>query len=457
MSDARLQAILDAESSAIRAEQVARHPLTREVRRVAIFAEAFLPKVDGVTRTALLTVRYLEATGREVIVFAPNPALPQIGNICVVGVPSLWLPEFPESRAALLWPFVWRRLRAFRPDLIHLFSPFSLGVIGMLAGHALRVPVVANYQTDLPGYARSYGFGGLSGTFAAALRFIHNGCHLTLAPSRATFRELRDWHFKRLRMWGRGVDARRFTPARRKTAAGRAWRERLLAGRDPGCLVALYVGRIAREKHLETLRGVAHEPGVALTLVGDGHYRSEVRQALGQNAVFLGPLLGEDLANAYAAADCFVFPGPEETFGQVVLEAMASGLPVIVTRRGGPASFVAEGESGFLCPVDDAAAFAERIRCLRDDPARRAQMSAAARRYAEGLPWMDIMRQLEGYYGEAARLRLRAARLPGLRRNHPRRWLAGLFFFGCFAPLGFAALALWIVLDALFGRFRRRR
>ncbi len=456
-----LQAILATESRAIDSGSGGT-ALASTVQRVAIFTEAFLPKVDGVSRTALLTIRYLESTGRQLIVFAPAPAPARVGKTPVYAVPSLWLPSYPETRVALLWPFVLLRLRRFRPDLIHLFSPFSLGTMGMLAGGLLGIPVIANYQTDLPGYTRSYHANHLRQPFIDMLRFIHNGCGTTLAPTPATYSELRAWRFKRLRVWGRGVDAQRFTPARCDTE----WRQKLLAGRDPRSLIALYVGRMAKEKHLETLIDIAREPGVALTLIGGGNHFASIRQTLTENgaqAHFIGHLLGDDLANAFAAADVFVFPGPEETFGQVVLEAMASGLPVIVTDRGGPATLVSDGDSGFICPVDDAAAFNANVRLLRDDAAQRAKMAVAARRYAEARPWMDIMHALEAHYGHTIALyeryaRGRKMRLP--RAHHRvRRWLIGAYFLGLFAPSMFLALALWMLGDLcikLMGRLAGR-
>lgn len=373
--------------------------LVGDVRRVALFAEAFLPKVDGVTRTALLTIKYLQQTGREVIVFAPAPALPQIGNTQVVGVPSLWLPFYSETRVAPPWPFLLPRLRRFKPDVIHLFSPFSLGLMGMLAGGLLKVPVIANYQTDLPAYTRTYGFGAVHSSFVRLLRYLHNGCHLTLSPSRSALEDLECWGIRRTRLWERGIDTVRFTPAKRDLQ----WRERLLSGRDPNNLIVLYVGRMAKDKHLETLREVARLPGVTLVLIGGGADQPGISNAL-PDAQFIGTLYGDDLAHAYAAADVFVFPGPEETFGQVVLEAMASGLPPIVTNRGGPASYIIDGENGYICPVDDGRAFAERVVTLRNHPDWRAKMAHQARIYAEHHPWIAVMRQLETYYDEALRL-----------------------------------------------------
>jgi glycosyltransferase involved in cell wall biosynthesis len=188
---AQLDAVLTSES--VDLASYLPSEITGSVRRVAIFTEAFLPKVDGVSRTALLTIKYLQSTGRELIVFAPAPAIPHIGPTHVYAIPSLWAPDVPETRIAPPWPFLLPRLRHFAPDLIHLFSPASLGAIGMLAGSWLRTPVIATYQTDLPGYAGSYGYGSLRGMFIDVMRYIHNGCHLTLAPSKSTLAELAGW------------------------------------------------------------------------------------------------------------------------------------------------------------------------------------------------------------------------------------------------------------------------
>ncbi|MBO9308884.1 MAG: glycosyltransferase family 1 protein [Chloroflexi bacterium] len=403
-----IAAIIAAESSAL-GQPLPTEALCTAVQRVAIFTEAFLPKVDGVSRTALLTIRHLQRSGRQLLVFAPSPAPAQVEGTPIYSVPSLWLPSYPETRVALLWPPILERLQHFQPDLIHLFSPFTLGTLGMLGGGALRVPVVANYQTDLPGYAHSYGVPYLAPLFKAILRFIHNGCTLTLVPTSVVLAQLRAWRFKRLRLWGRGVDTTRFTPSRRSAA----WQARLRNGRAQARGVALYVGRMAREKHLEALSALASDPSIALTLVGDGEHLPQVRQALcagGGAAHFIGHLLGDDLADAYAAADVFVFPAVRETFGQVILEAMASGLPVIAADQGGSAALVRHGETGFLVPAHDKAAFHERTCQLLADSALRARMSAAARAYAEQQSWSAVMRDLEGHYAEAVRLQRRLLR-----------------------------------------------
>ncbi|NWF67524.1 MAG: glycosyltransferase family 1 protein [Chloroflexi bacterium] len=380
------------------------------VRRVALFAEAFLPKVDGVSKTAFLTLRYLQQTGREALVFAPDIAIGALGNTRVVRFPSLGFPKAPETRMAFPHPQIIHEIRAFQPDLIHLFSPALMSVSGMLLGRALGIPVIANYQTDLPGYAPVYGFPAFTQRMTRDwLRFLHNGCHLTLAPSHFTLRQLRRAGYKRLRHWGRGVDNERFQPLRYSPQM----RTRLLNGRDPQALLCLYVGRLAAEKRVDLLVEVARTPGVALTIVGDGALREDLERIFADTAThFTGYMYGEELAQAYASADVFLFTGPNETFGQVVQEAMASGLPSVVIDQGGAADLVQQGVSGFICPPHPGK-FAEYVRRLRDDAALRRSMARAARRAAENKPWEALMAQLEDYYREALDMNARLHAIAG--------------------------------------------
>lgn len=336
------------------------------------------------------------------LVFAPDIAPSSVAGSPVVALPSVGIPAAPESRMALPHPSVVQHLNDFKPDLIHLFSPALLSVSGMLVGRQRRIPVIANYQTDLPAYAHHYGMPLLSNLVQEWLRYLHNGCHLTLVPSNWTLRTLRASGYRRLRKWGRGV-SERYNPARRSAY----WRERLLAGRDPDALLCIYVGRLANEKRIDLLLETARTPGIALTIIGDGALRDELEaQFAGTGTHFTGYLYGDDLADAYAAADAFMFTGASETFGQVVQEAQASGLPAIVIDQGGVTDLVQAGVTGFLCPADGQA-FADAAIKLRDDEALRRQMSANARRCAEQHPWESVLAELETHYNEAVQLNRR--------------------------------------------------
>lgn len=389
--------LLDVHHSSIRAP----------IQRVAIVAEAFLPKVDGVTKTAYLTLRYLQQTGREVLVIAPDIAPNQIGASRIIPMPSIGMPLVPETRVALPHPAVNRHLREFQPDLIHLFSPAFMSFNAMIAGHRMGIPVIANYQTDVPGYVVEYGFGLLARPAREWLRYVHNRCHLTLAPSQFTARQLRQWGYHRLRLWGRGVDSDRFHPKHRSTAM----RERLLNGRDPASLLCIYVGRLAAEKRIDLLLDVARTPGVALTIIGDGARKEHLETLFaGTNTHFTGYLYGDDLAHAFASSDVFLFTGPCETFGQVVQEAMASALPCVVINQGGVPDLVEDGKTGYICPPNPLV-FANAVITLRDNPTLRQEMAHNSRCFAEERPWSAIMHQLEGHYREAVRMNTRFLRI----------------------------------------------
>ncbi len=384
---------------AFRVEPIPDELVFKPLKRVAIFTEAFLPKIDGVTRTAALVVRHLQQSGREVIIFTPEfegltPT--SFGPSQVVAVPSLELPMVPETKIGIPSAFINDYLDDFQPQLMHLFSPATLSLSGLWYGQFHVLPIIANYQTDLPGYARRYGMSFLSNPIKATLRGLHNNSHLTLAPTHSVIRQLEEWGFERLRLWGRGVDADRFNPAFRNSQM----RTRLLNGHPEESLLVLYVGRLAIEKNLDLLDEVVETEGVAVAVVGDGENRTALEERWGDRVCFTGYLFDDDLAAAYASADVFAFTGTNETFGQVVTEAMASGLPALVPNSGGVVDLVLDGMNGFICQVDPAD-YARHVICLRDNPERRRRMGERALEYARSRPWTDVMTQLETYYEEA--------------------------------------------------------
>lgn len=372
------------------------------IKRVAVFAESFLPKVDGVSKTAVMVSRHLQNTGRDVLIFAPdndNNTPHFLGPSQVISVPALGLPFAPETKMAFPSFLVSSYLDDFQPDMIHLFSPAVLSVAGVLFGSSRRLPIIANYQTDLPGYAEKYGYYLFSNPVRDVLRVMHNRAHLTLAPTHSVIRQLKSWGFRRLRLWGRGSDHQRFGKHRRSEEM----RKRLLAGRPDENLLVLYVGRLAPEKRVDLLREVAKMPGVALTIVGDGPERENLEKMFGPSAHFTGYMFGDDLADAYASSDLFAFTGTNETFGQVVMEAMSSGLPVLVPNAGGVVDLVLDGMNGYICQ-EDPSDYARKVEKIRTNPEHRQKMSERALEYASSRPWEALMEELEGYYWEAWRM-----------------------------------------------------
>jgi glycosyltransferase involved in cell wall biosynthesis len=218
-----------------------------------------------------------------------------------------------------------------------------------------------SYHTDLVAYARYFGFGLLSDLVMRLERWIHNQADLNLCPSGATLRELEGYGIERLKVWTRGVDTLRFSPTRRD----RAMRARLSDGETDRPLL-LYVGRISREKRIHWLRPLLKQlPHARLAIVGDGPARAEMQTLFaGTATVFTGTLRGAELARAYAASDAFVFPSASETLGNVVLEAMASGLPVVAAGAGGPLDLVEHGQTGLLFDPRSEEAFVAAVRTL---------------------------------------------------------------------------------------------
>ncbi|MEW6578085.1 MAG: glycosyltransferase family 1 protein [Chloroflexota bacterium] len=391
------------------------------VQRVALITEAFLPKVDGVSKLTTLTARHHLNMGREVLIYAPSLTVDDLRTPAtldgarVIAVPSMHPPLVPpESRFG--FPYLklgelWR----FQPDLIHLFSPAALAWTGVHYARYHGVPLIANYQTDLPGYTHRYGIGNLEGLAWAYVRHLHNKATLTLVPTQHNLRELRERGFQRLRLWQRGADTACFSPAHRSAEM----RRRLLGDRPASRLLVLYVGRLAREKRVDLLREVADLDGVALAIVGDGPLRSELERLFGDRATFTGYLTGADLSAAYASADVFGFTGTNEVAGQVVIEAMASGLPVLLPNSGGIVDYVTHEANGYVCAIDPAD-YARYVRILRDYPDRRRAMAAAARAYASRLSWEDTMTRLERLYIEALEIANSAPGIHSLLRRTVR-------------------------------------
>jgi glycosyltransferase involved in cell wall biosynthesis len=364
--------------------------------RVAVVTENFLPKLDGVTRTLAMLLEHLERRGDRVLVLGPETAPRRYAGARILRARGVPLPFYPELRVLLPPPEFERALSLFRPDVVHVADPMVLGAAGIRWAQRLRAPLVSSYHTNLSDYCAHFGFGMLSGPVWAYRRMLHNQCTATLCPSPSTMLQLHRRGFSQLGVWGRGVDAELFHPMRRSTA----WRQRMTGdGTSP---ILLYAGRLSLEKNLETVvRAFRSLPGqdAHLVIAGDGPARSQLERMLeGQPATFTGYLRGEELATAYASADVFAFPSLTETFGQVVLEAMASGLPVVAFDAEGVRDLVASERTGHLVPPGDDAGYAHAMRTLVEMPERRRQLGICARVHAERRAWGLVMDELMQVY-----------------------------------------------------------
>lgn len=377
--------------------------------RIALITETFLPNVNGIVTTLCRLLEHLQNEGHEALLFAPQGAPDHYAGARVIPLRGIPFPLYPDIRFTPPQPGIVPALRQFRPDLIHLAGLMVLGPAARFAAQQLRIPAIATYHTDLPAYSVHYGLGALRDAAYSYLRWIHNACALTLCPSSAILADLRQRGFRRLRLWGRGVDTVRFRPANRREE----WRA--VIGARPDERVLLYVGRLAAEKRLDLLAEALRDvDGIRLVLVGDGPARPQLeRRFAGMPVTFTGFLDGHDLSIAYASSDVFVFPSDTETFGQVVQEAMASGLPVVAARAGGVIDLVRDEETGIFFTPGSAYDLRTAVRRLVANPSLSSAYGRAGRAAAEQRSWPRVLDELMRYYRRALRWR---PRLLALRR-----------------------------------------
>ena len=352
---------------------------------------------DGVALTLNRLVSYLESHGAQVLVFAPiarQPAFAHQGTL--IAVPSVPLPFRPEYRLALGLPGrMKRQLLDFAPDIIHIAAPDLLGKAALALAKAHNIPAVASYHTRYETYLKHYWFlAGLEKRLTGTLRRFYGDCREVYVPSDSVAEALlADGLRNNFKPWPRGIDTERFNPGKRSLE----WRARHGIGADE--LVILHVSRLVREKRLDTLTSALNKITVPhrVVIVGEGPDRGFAQAQL-PHALFTGFLDGDGLAAAYASADIFVFPSDSESFGNVTLEAMASGLPTVCADATGSRSLVVPDETGFLAPADDAGAFAHAITLLAQDAGLRQRMGQAARARSLAFSWDETLARMLGYY-----------------------------------------------------------
>jgi glycosyltransferase involved in cell wall biosynthesis len=373
-------------------------PAAHRLLRMAVVTETYPPEVNGVAMTTGRIVSAMQARGHQIQLIRPRQNAqdaghpePHLDHILKPGIP---IPRYPGLRMGLpakssllkLW-------REKRPDVVHLVTEGPLGWSALSAALKLRIPVTSDFHTNFHHYSRHYGLGWLKTPIESYLRKFHNRTRLTLVPTHAMREALLHEGFRNLKVVARGVDTQLFTPARRNDSLRAAW------GVRPDDLVALYVGRLAAEKNLSlVLRAFAalraRRPGAKLVLVGDGPLRGGLEKAL-PDAIFAGMRTGLDLATFYASGDVFLFPSLTETFGNVTLEAMASGLAVIAYDYAAARDLITHRENGLLAPFDAADAFCALAGEIAAEPGSVRAFGLAARQTAEDMKWSTIYSQFE--------------------------------------------------------------
>lgn len=353
--------------------------------RIALVTETFLPKWDGIANTLCHLLDHLEARGHTTMLFAPDGVVSSYKNTPVVRFPSVTFPLYPSLRLAPpLFIDMRKHLREFQPDVLHVIGPIALGVEGIRRGVELGIPTLASFHTDVAGFANQWGLGFTSNFIWSHLRELHNQADATLAPSQFTKRQLEGMGFQEVGIWSRGVDTQLFSPARR----GEKMRQRLSGGEISKPLL-IYVGRLSPEKRIDLLKpALLSNPHCRLAIVGDGPQEHWLRNHFaGTPTILTGALRGKELAEAYASADIFAYTGAHETFGNVVLEAMASGLAVVAPQSGGLLDFTVHGENALLFSPANIHQLASHIGELSTDTRLAGDLARAGLQTAAERTW----------------------------------------------------------------------
>jgi phosphatidylinositol alpha 1,6-mannosyltransferase len=361
--------------------------------KVAIVTESFLPSINGVTNSVLRVIDTLLQEGHELLVIAPTSEGPSYRGVPVIKSPAVVLSGFP---VAIPTPLISAALDRFGPDVIHVAAPFWLGGEAIAYGHRRGIPTVAIYQTDVAGYMKRYGLDFATTIVDAITAGIHKLATLNLAPTQDGVDRLQSLGISRVAVWGRGVDLELFSPGRRTTSAVEELRR---AWAPQGERVVGYVGRLAPEKQVGRLIELCGIPNTRIVIVGDGPDRQELEDRFtGYPVTFTGRLSGDELANAYAAMDVFVHAGTEETFGQTIQEAHASGLPVIAPSIGGQRHLIRQGIDGYLVDHTRWGAFREAVENLVGNEVLLRGMSQEAYRAVADKSWEKNNQALLGHY-----------------------------------------------------------
>ncbi|WP_394231431.1 glycosyltransferase family 4 protein [Niallia oryzisoli] len=368
--------------------------------KVAIFTDTYYPDINGVARTLKKFTDHLSYRQIDFRVFAPKP--PSIEYVAehIHRFESLSFFLYPECRLAL--PNVMKikmELESFSPDLIHVATPFNLGLCGIYFAKKLEIPLVGSFHTDFDQYLAFYDLQLLSKWVWNYMAWVHNQFQTTFVPSNETLMHLKQRNFKNLKIWPRGVDCQLFHPLYEKDTVRKKY------GLSKKYLL-LFVSRLAPEKDISTLLRVAKTIPAELNKdiewiwAGDGPLRKDLEKEAPENVIFTGYLNGKDLAEIYSASDLFIFPSPTETFGNVVLEALASGTPVIGADSGGVKNIISSGKTGLLCAPGAAEEFNEAIVQLLSHDSLRWQMGMEGRKFALTQRWENIFDQLLSDYDQ---------------------------------------------------------
>ncbi len=365
---------------------------------LALITETFPPEVNGVAMTFGVIARELGHRGHRVTVFRPNrPDLPgdeSHAEFKEVALPGMPIPGYPLLRLGLpAKGKLLARWKKDRPDLVHVATEGPLGYSAISAAKRLGIPVTSSFHTNFHAYTKHYKIALLHQVAVGWLRHVHNRTRRTFAPTPELCAELTGYGFRDMAVLSRGVDTRQFSPARRSEELRKEW------GAGPDTPVVIHVGRMAAEKNypllLKAYRAMREaNPACRFVLAGEGPLKASLMRQT-PDSVFAGFFSRSEIGRYYASADIYVHASLTETFGNVLTEAMASGLAVTGFDYAAARKFVKDGETGLSVPVADEAAFIASAVRLATDPVLRARLRVAGRQAVEPQSWETVIADFE--------------------------------------------------------------
>lgn len=386
---------------------------SKKLLRLAIVTETYPPEVNGVALSLSRFVEGLCALNHEIQLIRPRQqsdktAMPrkELQEVLTSGLP---IPNYPNLKMGL--PAKKRLVSQWmkrRPDLVHIVTEGPLGWSALEAARKLKIPVSSDFRTNFHSYSQHYGIGWLKRPIVGYLKKFHNKTGLTTVPTEHMRHELTSLGFRNVRVLSRGVNAEVYSPMHRSRALRTTW------GVTDDEFVIVHVGRLAAEKNLDMLihayKSIAKvDKNVRLVVVGDGPESAQIAARV-PNAILCGVRTGEDLAAHYASADLFIFPSKTETFGNVTLEAMASGLPIVAYDYAAAAQYVSSGQNGLLVSLDQDEAFANAVIALHkiftENRLAYDNMRHLARERAVRENWPNVVNQFEAMLMHAAASRV---------------------------------------------------
>ncbi len=364
-----------------------------------LLTETYPPEINGVAMTLSHLAEGLVARGHEVLIIRPQQSFfdkdsPEPANPAHRLVWGVSFPWYKGIKIGLPYAGqLGRNIRRFKPDVIHIATEGPLGLAGALAAHAYRVPAVSSYHTNFFSYSRMYGLAFLRSMGMIYFKALHDATLRTFVPSQTIIAQLQAMKYRNLAIMSRGVDTELFNPVRRDNELRRSW------GCGPDDSVMLYVGRLAAEKNLPAMvkayeRLRAREHSAKMVIVGDGPLRRDLEKQY-PHFIFAGKKVGEELGKYYASADLFVFSSVTETYGNVIMEAVASGLVTLSYDYAAAREHITDGKDGFVAPFKKEREFLAKFDTVLDQKQIWPQIRQAARGNAMSLSWENVVAKYE--------------------------------------------------------------